>query len=189
MVCPEVCPQVLEVCQVQVHPPVQDPDPLSKRSTNVLFWITNPTNNRKSADFFFKTGNAGWFIHFWSSISPPCGEQTIMSKLLLKTKSFSNFLFLSDLNKTFKYNTIFSGVNHSSIYLFISAVWSVRWRVGKWKNVGYFRLAGHIHKYSLEGLRIFFSGVIIGLFIYFRAVWLVRGRRIIWKWKKFQYSQ
>merc|ERR1712210_367781 len=59
VVCPEVCPQVLEVCQVQVHPPVQDPDPLSKRSTNVLFWITNPTNNRKSADFFFKTGNAG----------------------------------------------------------------------------------------------------------------------------------
>merc|ERR1711956_162350 len=54
VVCPEVCPQVLEVCQVQVHPPVQDPDPLSKRSTNVLFWITNPTNNRKSADFFFK---------------------------------------------------------------------------------------------------------------------------------------
>merc|ERR1711956_91217 len=52
VVCPEVCPQVLEVCQVQVHPQVQDPDPLSKRSTN-LFWITNPTNrNRKSADFF-----------------------------------------------------------------------------------------------------------------------------------------
>ena len=68
--------------------------------------------------FFLQTGNAGWFIHFWSSISPPCGEQTIMSKLLLKTKSFSNFLFLSDLNKTFKYNTIFSGVNHGSIYLF-----------------------------------------------------------------------
>merc|ERR1712194_598975 len=57
---PEVCPQVLEVCQVQVHPPVQDPDPLSKKSTNLfLFWITNPTNNRKSADFFLQTGNAG----------------------------------------------------------------------------------------------------------------------------------
>ena len=36
VVCPEVCPQVLEVCQVQVHPPVQDPDPLSKRSTNMF---------------------------------------------------------------------------------------------------------------------------------------------------------
>merc|ERR1739838_1119229 len=36
VVCPEVCPQVLEVCQVQVHPLVQDPDPLSKRSTNMF---------------------------------------------------------------------------------------------------------------------------------------------------------
>merc|ERR1719203_402745 len=36
VVCLEVCPQVLEVCQVQVHPPVQDPDPQSKRSINML---------------------------------------------------------------------------------------------------------------------------------------------------------
>ena len=69
---------------------------------------------------------------FWSSISPPCGEQTIMSKLLLKTKSFSNFLFLSDLNKTFKYNTIFSGVNHWSISLFPYSLIS-KGKVNSWK--------------------------------------------------------
>merc|ERR1712051_43693 len=31
-----------EVCQVQVHPPVQDPDPLSKRSTNMFSFGFNP---------------------------------------------------------------------------------------------------------------------------------------------------
>merc|ERR1712166_1685962 len=80
VVCPEVCPQVLEVCQVQVHPPVQDPDPLSKRSTNVLFWITNHTNNRKS--LIFSSNRKCWLIYSlliinFSSIVSLCGEQTI----------------------------------------------------------------------------------------------------------------
>merc|ERR1712008_395900 len=63
-------------------PPVQDPDPLSKRSTNVLFWITNPTNNRKSADFFFKPEmlvDLFTFDHQFSPYCVTCGEQTIMS--------------------------------------------------------------------------------------------------------------
>ena len=121
VVCPEVCPQVLEVCQVQVHPPVQDPDPLSKRSTNLLFWITNPNQQPGSQlIFFFKPDmlvDLFTFDHQFS-YTPIVVNKKLMSKLLLKTKSFSNFLFLSDLNKTFKYNTIFSGVNHGSIYLF-----------------------------------------------------------------------
>merc|ERR1712194_550818 len=59
----EVCPQVLEVCQVQVHPPVQDPDPLSKKSTN-LFWITNPHQPEPEVSRFFSSKNRKcWLIY------------------------------------------------------------------------------------------------------------------------------
>merc|ERR1712210_192155 len=46
VVCPEVCPQVLEVCQVQVHHPVQDPDPLSKRSINMFSFGQQPPHQQ-----------------------------------------------------------------------------------------------------------------------------------------------
>merc|ERR1711935_1294533 len=60
VVCPEVCPQVLEVCQVQVHPQVQAPDPLSKRSTNICSLLDNKPHQQTGSQqiFFFKTGNA-----------------------------------------------------------------------------------------------------------------------------------
>merc|ERR1711956_149287 len=59
VVCPEVCPQVLEVCQVQVHPQVQDPDLLSKRSTNICSLLDNkppPTGTGSQQIFLRKTG-------------------------------------------------------------------------------------------------------------------------------------
>merc|ERR1711956_152980 len=100
-----------EVCQVQVHPPVQDPDPLSKKSTN-LFWITNPTNNRnrKSADFFLQNRKCWLIYSLFDHQYLLVVNKLLCQKLLLKTKSFCNFLFLSDLNKTFKYNSILFGV-------------------------------------------------------------------------------
>merc|ERR1711956_27628 len=56
VVCPEVCPQVLEVCQVQVQPQVQDPDPLSKRSTNTCSLLDNkPHQQTGSQQIFFSS--------------------------------------------------------------------------------------------------------------------------------------
>merc|ERR1711935_1159941 len=107
VVCPEVCPQVLEVCQVQVHPQVQDPDPLSKRSTNICSLLDNEPHQQPEVSRFFSSNRKCWLIYsLFDHQYLLVVNKLLCQKLLLKTKSFCNFLFLSDLNKTFKYNSI-----------------------------------------------------------------------------------
>merc|ERR1712129_320803 len=49
VVCPEVCPQVLEVCQEQV------PDPPSKRSTNTCSLLDNEPHQQPEVSRFFSS--------------------------------------------------------------------------------------------------------------------------------------